>query len=386
MSGYAGMALPRAMAKLDVDVHVIAGNLNVYFNDPNYRQNYEALLGPAVTSCGVEQANGFTLHRLAHQLIRGHVRLKGLGLKLRELRPQIVQTWTAISLIPLEAALWSLALNYKLFTAQHTCASVFQLTAKGELGASERMRNFILRYAHGRLIATRAVKCYTATTDCHDIAVRFMGVPHSRCSLRPLGVDTELFHPLLGEEEEKFRYRMRRKFGFANTDIVCLYSGRLTQGKNPLCLAHAVEELCAAGHPFRALFIGNGVQKDAIAASQGCVTHPFIEYRELPAYYRMADIGVWPTQESTSMLDAAASGLPIVVSNRIQAKERVDGNGLTYNENDPQDLIRVLKRLEDAVERLRLGQTGAEKMRQQFSWPVVARRTLSDFEQALRRQ
>jgi glycosyltransferase involved in cell wall biosynthesis len=86
------------------------------------------------------------------------------------------------------------------------------------------------------------------------------------------------------------------------------------------------------------------------------------------------------------MLDAAASGLPIVVSNRIQARERFDGNGLTYNENDQQDLIHTLKKLEDAVERLRLGQTGAEKMSQQFSWSVVARRTLNDFEQALQRQ
>jgi glycosyltransferase involved in cell wall biosynthesis len=243
MSGYAGMALPRAMAKLDVDVHVISGNLNVYFNDPNYKKNYEALLGPAITSCGVEQANGFTLHRLQHQLIKGHVRLKGLGNKLHELRPQIVQTWTAISLIPLETALWSLALDFKLFTAQHTCASVFEIAAKRKLEAADRLRNFILRYAHGRLIATRTVKCYPATTDCHDIAVRFMGVPHDKCSLRPLGVDTELFHPHIGEEEKKLRYRMRREFGFSNTDIVCIYSGRLSQEKNPLCLAHAVEEL-----------------------------------------------------------------------------------------------------------------------------------------------
>ena len=83
------------------------------------------------------------------------------------------------------------------------------------------------------------------------------------------------------------------------------------------------------------------------------------------------------------MLDAAAIGLPIVVSDRIQARERVDGNGLTYAENNIEDLTATLKLLEDSGERLRLGQAGAAKMKSQFSWLAIAHRTLRDFERAL---
>jgi glycosyltransferase involved in cell wall biosynthesis len=383
MSGYAGMALPKAMAQLDVDVHVVAGNLNVYFNYPNYQVTYYDLLGPAVTPCGVQEVNGFILHRLSHQIIGGHVRLKGLYGTLRELRPQVLQTWSAISLIPLEAAIWSSVLGYKLFTAQHTHASVFPAAAKRKLKADERLKNFILRYAHGRIIAARTTKCYPTAPDCQEIAVRFLGVPGTKCALRPLGVDTELFHPIADSEQENERRRMRAEFGFRDTDIVCLYSGRLAQDKNPLCLAQAVQGLRCAERPFRALFIGDGIQKADIIKCRGCVVHDFVNYTELPAYYRMADIGVWPTQESTSMLDAAAIGLPIVVSDQIQAHERVEGSGLTYRENDLQDLIATLNLLEDAGERLRLGQAGAAKMKSQFSWLAIARRTLKDFEQAL---
>ena len=49
MKGYAGIALPRAMAQLDVDVHVVAPNLNVYHHDPDYDKIYRPFLGPPVT-------------------------------------------------------------------------------------------------------------------------------------------------------------------------------------------------------------------------------------------------------------------------------------------------------------------------------------------------
>ena len=57
--------------------------------------------------------------------------------------------------------------------------------------------------------------------------------------------------------------------------------------------------------------------------------NPFIALSELPRFFRSADIGIWPTQEFMSMLDAAACGLPIVVNDTLKAVERIEGNGLT---------------------------------------------------------
>ena len=75
----------------------------------------------------------------------------------------------------------------------------------------------------------------------------------------------------------------------------------------------------------------------------------------------------------------------MVISNRIQAKERIEGNGLTYAENDPQDLIHTLKKLEDIGERSRLGLAGTQKMNQSFSWLNVAGRTLNDFQNSFQK-
>ncbi len=177
---------------------------------------------------------------------------------------------------------------------------------------------------------------------------------------------------------------MRQRLGFSEPDIVCIYTGRLGEDKNPLLLAKAVAQLVAAGEPFRGLFVGNGVQAQAIQSCSGCVTHPFVPVRELGNLYRAADIGVWPTQESTSMLDAAACGLPIVANDTMTAPERLEGNGLAYKLNDVRDLVRALREIRDQEIRGRLGSYGVQKMARDFSWESVARRRLQDYEAVLR--
>ena len=140
-----------------------------------------------------------------------------------------------------------------------------------------------------------------------------------------------------------------------------------------------LEELVNKGEPFKAFFMGNGPQIDEIKTKNGCIVHDFVPYHELPKYYALADIGVWPRQESTSMLDAASCGVPIVISQNVQAKERVEGNGLTYEENNVQDLSNVLLKLKDASLRKSLGDFGKMKIENEFSWVKIAKERFEDY-------
>src|SRR5207244_3569791 len=96
--------------------------------------------------------------------------------------------------------------------------------------------------------------------------------------------------------------------------------------------------------------------------------------QELGNLYRVADIGVWPTQESTSMLDAAACGLPIVANDTMSAPERLEGSGIAYKLNDAEDLIRALRKLRDRETRDGLGTCGVQKKAWDFSWGAMAKR------------
>jgi glycosyltransferase involved in cell wall biosynthesis len=166
---------------------------------------------------------------------------------------------------------------------------------------------------------------------------------------------------------------------------VCIYTGRLSDTKNPLLLARAVETLADHRPPYRSLFVGEGSQKTAIAACGNARVLPFTRHKALAALYQAADIAVWPRQESMSMLDATAAGLPIVVADTIGEPARVIGNGLMYRENNVADLARALVSLADVAVRRSFGALGRSKMVQNYSWAAIARSVEEDFLDALGR-
>jgi glycosyltransferase involved in cell wall biosynthesis len=198
----------------------------------------------------------------------------------------------------------------------------------------------------------------------------------------PLGVDANVFFPRTGEAAEEERSK-RVSIGVEPDELLCVYTGRFTAEKNPLVLARAVRELRCKSLRFRDLFVGSGVQDNDLRACEGSIVHPMVPFEKLPDWFQAADIGAWPTQES-SMLDAAACGIPIVVNDTLVARERIDGNGLRYRLNDSDDLARVLRTLVLDEERHRFGCIGARRMRELLSWDAIARRRLDDYEAAVK--
>jgi glycosyltransferase involved in cell wall biosynthesis len=383
--GYLENTLPRYLSRLGADVHLVTTDLPPYYYMRDAKKTYQDFTGGSETPPGtIERLDGFTLHVLGHRKALGYVRMLGLKNKLREIRPDIVQTEAAIGWLPLDAAILKLQLGYSLFTGSHYHASVFPLANRQHhLWDPERLRVIMLRYLPGRAISQFASKCYPTSDDCADVAVRFFGVQRRKIEVCPLGVDLDIFQPIQNEEDARERRELRAQLGFADHEIVCIYTGRFSQAKNPLLLAKAINQLAARGEPYRGLFVGNGAQGDEIRQQRDCYIHPFVNFRELPRFFRAADVGVWPTQESMSMLDAAACGLPIVVNDTLNAKERIEGNGLSYRLNDCEDLIRVLISLRAPERRHELGQRGADKIRREFGWNSVAKFRLRGYEAAL---
>ena len=384
--GYAENCLPKAVAKLGLEVHLVTSNVQPYYDQSLYKETYEPFIGPALVSCQVKPWNGFTLHRLPLAKWRGRRRIKGLVAALATLRPEIVQTFDLFALTTYEMAFAKMWLGYKLFHESHIHASVFP-PATERMGLDPRVKWFAYAATLGRFVSLLSAKCYPISPDAADIVTRFFGFQKPKTTVRSLGVDTDLFSPIADDAARQARRQLRQQLGFAPEEIVCIYTGRFSDDKGPLLLAQAIARLVARGEPVRGLFVGSGKQSDveAIRACPGCVAHPFVPAQELPPFYRVAEIGVWPKQESTSQLDAAACGLPIIVSHRVQVRERVDGNGLFYEEGDSDDLARQIRQLFDPAVRQQMGESGARKIREQFSWDRIARERVRDYEIALRR-
>ena len=380
--GYIQNVLPKYLARCGAEVHVISMDLSPYHDLAGSKKIFQGFTEAPVPGC-VEEIDGFHLHVLGHRMSCGYPRMTGLSEKLASIRPDIVQCQASIGWIPLDAARNKLRLGYKLFSGNHNAMS----TARPGLGIDgsilRRGKAIVTRFLPGRLASYFTERCYAVTCDCAEIAWRYYGVQKHKVVTMHLGVDTEYFFPVRSAAAQEERASLRRELGFAAEDVVCVYSGKMTEEKNARIVGQAVNRIREKGIPYSAVFIGNGAQKEGIRAMAHCRVLDFMHFSKLAPYYRASEIGVWPTNESSSMLDAAACGIPLIISDGVVYRDHVDGNGLVYHQNDLDDLISKLLELQSPERRKQLGERGAEKMLQDFSWDSVARRRLAHYSEAL---
>jgi glycosyltransferase involved in cell wall biosynthesis len=399
--GYAENCLPKALARLGHEVHLITSTAQVYFNHPDYDKIYKGFLGENIVAPQVKKINGFTLYRLPFKYKNDFV-LKGLIKLLFKIKPDLVHTFDTISHTNYILSICKPVLGYKLFAGNHIVASVFAPAQSNywPWKPDHYFKNNILRKSSLFFLKTfvKSLKfnnslqdskkifinssidiCYAATIDSADIAVRFYNLPRHKVRVAELGVDTRLFFPASTEKEITDRKKFRIELNYSDENILCIYTGRLTEDKNPLCLAKAIDKLHKTAENFHALFIGSGPQEKEIRSCSNCKVIPFVPFPELGDYYRAADIGVWPMQESTSMLDASACALPIIISDKVQSPERTEGNGISYRENDIDDLADKIFSLKDKDTRRNIGRKGVDKIIKRFSWDIIAADRINDY-------
>ena len=378
--GYSENCLSKVLAAFGHEVHVVTSTFNVYGHLPEYDKTYREFLGPRQLPSGSMTVDGYTVHRLDAGLFSGYVKMTGLVDKVAELAPDIVHSLEIASLETFALAAKRPFAKFKLFTETHQCLSVVRPYMLQPTGAwAKKVAYRATRTLPTALASLVVERCYAVTADCAEVAERFYGVPTAKIRMQALGTDTDMFHPSETPADRAGRIALRQSLGYRDDDVVCVYTGRFSRDKNPLLLAKAIDALSQTDPRFKGLFIGNGIQKDEIAACRNTTIVPFMKHRDLAQHYRAVDVAAWPRQESMSMLDAAASGLPVIGSNRIGAPERVTGNGKMYVEDSVESMAEVVHSFADADERRTYGDTGRRKMLDGFSWIGFGRAVESDF-------
>ena len=381
--GYSENMLPKALAKTGAEVHLVTSTAQIYYNSPNYAKVYEPFIGPNIVEGEIKATDGFTLHRLPYFKTKkknGLPGIRNLNQKLKELNPDIIQTFDIDLDSTYVAAKYCQKYSRLLFTECHMHASVFWKGDKKTI--RERLRIIKNKFdVKLKLINSVTKICYAIAPDVEDIAARVYQVPQNKIRLQSLGVDTDFFHPPLADTEQNVRNSLRLKFGFTPSDVVCIYTGRFTKDKDPHCLARAINKLNEKSLSFKGLFVGNGTESDIdfIKSMRGCTISPFVPVKELPQYYWAADIGVWPREESTSQIDALACGLPLILSNKIKVMDRVEGNGLLFIEGDAEDLSNKIIELQNAEKRKQMAEYGLKKLYNNYSWDILAKKRMEDY-------
>jgi glycosyltransferase involved in cell wall biosynthesis len=206
-------------------------------------------------------------------------------------------------------------------------------------------------------------------------------LPVRRTSVLRRGIDKNFFHP-----QKRDRDRLSQIYGIAADKFVLLYAGRLTPDKQVVLLARAVRHLLEQGERIHAVFAGRGnqqVQLRDILGSHVTLPGP-LSQSELAWLYASADIFALPSELEifpNVVVEAKASGLPVVVSSRggsARLIERPGEDGLVVSSSDERawaEALRVL--LRDAGRRQAMGKAARQQIETRWpSWRDVLREDL----------
>ena len=288
--GYLENCLPLALARLGHEVHVITSTAQVYYNQPYYAQAYQKYLGDPIQPIGAKiTEGGVKLHRLPFRKLKSKIILKGLRHEIAAIRPDVVHTLDHVALDTLKLVFIKAFIPFKLFTANHAVMSVYPFAKNwNNLGLKSKLEWFLSEWCIGKFTGFFIKKCFAVTSDAGEIAHNYKGVPLSKVKVTTLGVDTHSFFP-----NNTLKNKFRKQWGFTETDIVVIYTGKLIPQKQPEMIAKAIQYLAEKGLPIKGFFVAEGILEPEIKQYSSCQLIPLQPFKELPNFFRMADIAIW---------------------------------------------------------------------------------------------
>ncbi len=387
--GYITNCLSKEFASMGHEVHIFTTKYQSYWNHPRYSEIYEKYQGPNILTEGTFPDGKVTIHRLPSWRFGNIIWINGIWKALKLIKPDVIQSFDINEPHTVKLALYHRFFNYKLFTANHFILISFRLLgAWKKLDFKKRMYVLFMFKLPGSIIRRVSKKCYAVTKDAKSLAHLFFGFKYNEVEVSTLGVDTKLYYPA-GADDQK-RIELRNLLGIPNEEILCVFSGKITEEKSPQILAQAVQLLRKQGKKYTAIFIGSGELKDKIKEFNFCKVIDFVPSQELADYYRAADIAVWPRSVTTSMLDAAACGLPVIVSDQVGAYTIYNNNEVNYqtqpnilaakySTNNAEALANELLKLQDYDIRKEIGTIVYQRVELYSSWKAIANKRIIDY-------
>ena len=107
-----------------------------------------------------------------------------------------------------------------------------------------------------------------------------------------------------------------------------------------------------------------------------------IPAEQMPQVYRSNDIFLMSSAHegmSNAMLEAMASGLPIVTARCEGVEELIAGNGIVIEQPSPQTFAVAIEKLTNNPELCRNMSIAAQKQAQKFTWLSVAQQYLDTY-------
>jgi L-malate glycosyltransferase len=233
-----------------------------------------------------------------------------------------------------------------------------------------------------RAIWSKASGLVACSEGLKDRALEF--APSAFIEVIPNGVDLERFHPP-GEE----------RYG-REGPLRLLTVGRLSATKRVDMLVDAVESLRAGGTVVRLTVAGGGALEPDLRRlvadrelGEWINVTGRVDADRMPELYRQHDVFVSATMQegmSNAMLEAMASGLPIVTTRCEGVDELIADNGIVVGLDSSQALARTIQELARNTQRLVHMSQAARQRATRCTWQAVADQYVAYYRQILNEQ
>lgn len=197
-------------------------------------------------------------------------------------------------------------------------------------------------------------------------ALRFL--PSAAIDVIPNGVDLEQFFPSETKQPPD--------------ELRLITVGRLSATKRIEMLIDAVELLVRQGYKIRFSIIGGGAAEKSLRQmilekklANSIELTGRIGPEKMPDFYRGSDIYISATMQegmSNAMLEAMASGLPVITTCCEGAEELIADNGIIVKQPGAESVAGAIKQLADDTGRRSRMSSAARTRAEQFSWKKAA--------------
>ncbi|MBI2559320.1 glycosyltransferase family 4 protein [Candidatus Woesearchaeota archaeon] len=374
--GYQEYYLANQHRKMGHDVYVIASDLVYPF--PNIGEMLKGA-GAKETSrkrqAGFSIAEGLKIYRLPHVVeYSDFILCKGLRKTLEKIKPDVVFAHESRQGLPAIGAYYKNKVGYKLVVDQHDFYHKIPNHPlwKKVLRFLDYLcfRRFVVNYS-----LRKADKIVAVTNETKDFLTKTHKINPKRILMVPLGVDISFFR-----FDSKARLSIRKKLGIKESDVALVFSGTIVRRKGIELLLEALSEI--ENKNIKLIIVGSGESdymqelKDLakrLGIDDKCAFTGFVKKDDVKDYFSAADIGVWPGNNSVSIMEAMACKLPIVMVD-LQLNHLIGyGNGLKFPQHDKEKLKESLKRLIDNKNlRMKMANNSLSAIKKHYSYDAIA--------------